>query len=196
MVESTNGQNGELKASRTAVFRLGPDCSRGDPWSTLTSSPKASAKCDRRANCSVRKRPVSVVRLILGASRTNTQHPGQMFRHFARGVPLQDVLADVKVLVCDRLEMCAFAVPNRGTRITASRGRRALDDGANCSSVEEAAELSKAQVDETLMYLAAANREQKTSPEKCEYDPSGGNIDRLCLMDISPKNRLPPSRCY
>ncbi|MGD9882237.1 MAG: hypothetical protein AB7F22_30085, partial [Reyranella sp.] len=33
VVDSTNGQNGELKASRTAVFRLGPDCSRGAPWS-------------------------------------------------------------------------------------------------------------------------------------------------------------------
>ena len=31
VVDSTNGQNGELKASRTAVFRLGPDCSSGAP---------------------------------------------------------------------------------------------------------------------------------------------------------------------
>src|SRR5271167_257609 len=89
-----------------------------------------------------------------------------MFRHLRRGVPLQDVLADVKVLVRDRLEVCALAVFNRRARVTASRDRCALHDGSNCSSVVVAAELAKTQVNESLMYPAAAIGERRPKRAK------------------------------
>src|SRR6266498_6065218 len=101
-----------------------------------------------------------------------------MFRHFTWGIPLQDVLSNVKVLVCHRLKVCAFAVLNRGTRITTSHRRRPLDDGANRSSVEVAAKLPEAQVHELLMHLVPTFGERR--PKSAQQGDSGRKGSDTC----------------
>src|SRR5690606_30755971 len=94
----------------------------------------------------------------VGAPGADAQYASQVFRHFGRAVPLQNVLAEIQVLVRDRLEVRALAVLDRGTRITASCRHGALDDRANCAAIEIAPELPKAKIDEPLVHLAAAVR--------------------------------------
>lgn len=91
----------------------------------------------------------------VGAPSADAQHASQVFRHFGRAVPLQNVLYEVQILVRDRLEVRPLAVLDRGTHIAATRGHRALDDRSDGAPVEIAPELSKAKVYEPLVDLAA-----------------------------------------